>query len=139
MKLFFFFYISLLLTVLNASEIKWEKDFSSGLSKAKNLNKPLMFIISNHNCRFCIQYEKNTLKDSKVIENLNKDFINVIVYVDENPTYPRQLDIPGTPGTWFIKNNGDPMFEVVMGSIDSSNFLKALEVVKKEYKKNLKK
>lgn len=130
------FMLFVLATALFSADIKWEKEYSIALSKAKAAQKPLMFIVSNHHCRFCVQFETTTLKNQKVVQKLNTDFISAIVYMDENPIFPRQLNVPGTPGTWFIKSDGDPMFEPIMGAVDSENFSKALDIVKQEYKKS---
>jgi len=116
--------------------IKWEKDYSSAIARAKAQNKPVMFIVSNHNCHFCVQFENTTLKNAKVVEKLNKDYVSAIAYIDENPVFPRQLFVPGTPGTWFLKSNGEPMFEPVMGAVESDDFMKALDIVKQEYAKS---
>jgi hypothetical protein len=116
--------------------IKWEKDYGTAISKAKVANKPLMFIVSNHNCHYCVQFENSTLKDPKVIQKLNSDFVSAVAYIDENPIFPNQLNVPGTPGTWFLKQNGEPMFEPVMGAVGSEDFLKALDIVNAEYKKS---
>jgi thioredoxin-related protein len=120
---------------LNGAEIKWEKEYAAALKQSKALNRPLMFIISNHNCHFCVQFETTTLKNSKVIQQLNSNYVSAIVYADENPVYPRELFVGGTPATWFLKSDGEPMFEPVMGAVDTETFLKALDIVKKEYVK----
>lgn len=52
---------------------------------------------------------------------------------------PRELWRPGTPAIWFLLPSGEPMFEPVMGAIDANNFLKALDIVKKEFKTRQKK
>ena len=123
-------------SLLLSAEVKWEKDYSTAVTKSKVTKKPLMFIVSNHNCRFCVQFENTTLKNPKVVQKLNSDFINAIVYIDENPIFPRQLNVPGTPGTWFLKSDGEPMYEPVMGAVDSEQFLGALDTVKQEFKKS---
>ena len=108
----------------------------TALKQAKALNKPMMFIISNHNCRYCVQLESTTLKDPKVIQKINSNYVAAIVYVDENPLFPRDLYVGGTPATWFIKGNGEPMYEPLMGAIDATSFLKALDIVSSEYTKS---
>lgn len=120
--------------IVSGQEIKWEKSYSSALAKAKTLKKPVMFIISNHNCRFCRLFESTTLKDPKVVQRLNDDFVNAVVYIDEDPVFPHQLDVPGTPGTWFLKPDGEPMFQPVMGAVEPEVFLGALKTVKDEFK-----
>lgn len=118
-----------------AGGIKWEKDYASALKQSKALNKPMMFIISNHNCHFCVQFEKTALSSPKVIQKLNTDYVAAIVYTDEDPVFPRDLYVGGTPATWFLKNDGEPLFEPLMGAVDTNAFLKALDIVNAEYKK----
>lgn len=131
------FLVALILvaSVAFGANIKWEKDYASALKQSKQLNKPMMFIISSHRCHFCVQFEGTTLKDPKIVQKLNADYINAIVYMDENPIFPRDLYVGGTPATWFIKGDGEPLFEPLMGAVDSIDFTKALDVVSKEYKK----
>lgn len=125
----------LTLSTLFGGGIKWEKDYATALKQAKTLNKPMMFILSNHNCRYCVQLESTTLKDPKVIQKISSNYVAAIVYVDENPVFPRDLYVGGTPATWFINRNGEPMFEPLMGAIDATSFLKALDIVSAEHTK----
>lgn len=115
--------------------IKWEKDYVSALKQSKALNKPVMFIISNHNCHFCVQFEQNALSSPKVIQKLNTEYVAAIAYTDENPVFPPDLYVGGTPATWFLKSDGNPLFEPLMGAVDTNGFLKALDIVSAEYKK----
>lgn len=115
--------------------IKWEKDYAAALKQSKALNKPMMFIVSNHNCHFCVQFEEHTLNSPKVIQKLNTEYVAAIAYVDENPVFPQNLYASGTPATWFLKSDGEPLFEPLMGAIDAASFLKALDIVNAEYKK----
>lgn len=134
MKKIVFLFLLTLSTVFG-SGIKWEKDYATALKQAKALNKPVMFVISNHNCHFCVQFETTALSNPKVIQKLNANYIAAIVYVDENPIFPRDLYVGGTPATWFLKSDGEPLFEPLMGAVDTVGFLKALDIVSDEYKK----
>ncbi len=129
------FILLLTLSTLFGSGIKWEKDYATALKQAKTLNKPMMFIISNHNCRYCVQLESTTLKDQKVIQKINTNYVAAIAYVDESPLFPRELYVGGTPATWFIKGDGEPLFEPLMGAVDATSFLKALDIVSSEHAK----
>jgi len=122
-------------STLLGNDIKWEKDYATALKQAKLLHKPMMFIISNHNCRYCIQLASTTLKDPKVIQKINTKYVAAIVYVDEDPLFPRELYVGGTPATWFIKGDGEPLFEPLMGAVDATSFQKALDIVSAEYAK----
>lgn len=134
----FFVTLILVATVAFGGDIKWEKDYATALKQSKKLNKPMIFIISSHKCHYCVQLESTTLKDPKVVKKLNAEYVSAIVYMDENPLFPRDLYVGGTPATWFIKGDGEPLFEPLMGAIDATNFSKALDIVTQEYKKTKK-
>ncbi|MCW8839293.1 MAG: thioredoxin family protein [Thiovulaceae bacterium] len=133
--------IILLLSVISlfASGVKWENDYHSAIKEAKKQNKPVLFISSRHTCKYCVVLDETTLRDARVVDGLNRDFISVISYSDERDYMPRELWRPGTPAIWFLLPSGEPMFEPVMGAIDANNFLKALTIVKEEFKKRQKK
>ncbi|MDA7817847.1 thioredoxin family protein [Sulfurimonas sp.] len=131
-------FITLLLTCslsLIASEINWAKDYSSGMESAKKLNKPVFFVSSRHTCRYCVQLDNTTFKDDKVIKELNKSFISIIAYSDEKDYMPPHLWTPGTPALWFLLPNGTPMYQPLMGAIDTLNFLDAIAIVKEDFNK----
>jgi thioredoxin-related protein len=125
----------LLASIAMSADIKWNKEYSVALKTAQQQKKPLLFIISNHNCRYCVQLETTTLKDPKVAQKLNGGFVASLVYMDESPSFPRDLYVGGTPAIWFIGANGEPMFEPLMGAVDNATMLKALDIVATEYKK----
>ena len=126
--------IALLLSVtLMADELKLAKDFKSGMAEAVKLNKPVMFVSSRHTCKYCVILDETTLKDKKVVDALNKDFISIISYSDEYDYMPRELYRPGTPAIWFLLPDGRPMYQPIMGALDAVNFLEAIKVVKKSF------
>ncbi|PHS58151.1 MAG: thioredoxin [Sulfurimonas sp.] len=129
----YIYMILLLVTSLGASEIKWAKDYDSGLSDAQKQNKPVFFVSSRHTCRYCIMLQDTTFKNKNVIKVLNKNFIAIISYSDEKDYIPKSLWQPGTPALWFLLPSGEPMFQPIMGVIKADDFLKAIQIVKKEF------
>lgn len=130
-----FIYLLLIFTLnANASEIVWAKDYNAAIEEAKKVNKPVLFISSRHTCKYCIQLDETTLKDEKIIKELNKDFISIISYSDDDDYIPKRLWHPGTPAIWFLLPDGEPMYQPLMGAIKSKKFLEALTVVKNEFK-----
>lgn len=119
---------------LFGAEVKWEKDLASAVERSIKEQKPLMVLVTKNGCRWCDVLKQNTLKNPKVVAVLNRDFISYEGIVDNN-TVPPALMTQGTPATWFIKGK-TPMFEPVMGAVESEDFLKALDIVKQEYKKS---
>lgn len=135
-----FMYLLLICAVgLNASEIKWEEDYNAGLQEANKINKPVLFVSSRHTCRYCIQLNETTFKDKRVIKELNRDFVSVISYSDEDDYLPKELWQPGTPAIWFLLPDGTPMYQPLMGAMNADNFLKALSIVKKDFNEGQKK
>jgi len=134
-----FIYLMLSIATLMASEIKWAKDFNAGVDEAKKVNKPILFVSSRHSCKYCVILDETTFKDKRVIEELNKNFVSIISYSDENDYMPKELWQPGTPAIWFLEPSAEPMFQPLMGAMDAENFLKALVVVKEEFNKEKKK
>lgn len=130
------FILMLLLScgVIFAAGIKWEKDLSGAIERANKEQKPLMFVVTKNGCRWCDTLKEETLKNPKVVAMVNRDFVAYEGIMDEG-TVPNSLMTPGTPATWFIKGK-TPMFEPVMGAVDAESFLKALDIVKKEYASN---
>ncbi len=117
---------------LFASEINWAKDFKSGIAEATKQNKPVLFISSRHSCKWCVVLDKTTLKDPEVVKAVNKDFVAIIAYSDENDYMPRDLFTPGTPAIWFLLPSGEPMYQPIPGAIKSPQMLQALAIIKKE-------
>ena len=123
----------LLATTVMAGEIKWAKDFDSGIAQAKAENKPVLFVFSRHTCKYCVILEKTTFADERVIKGLNKDFVSIIAYSDENDAMPKELWRPGTPTIWFLLKDGGPMYQPLMGAVGPDDFLRAISIVKEEF------
>ncbi|MEA1954862.1 MAG: thioredoxin family protein [Campylobacterota bacterium] len=129
--------ILLLISSLFASEVNWAKDYQAGLNKAQKENKMMLFIISRDSCKYCVILKNTTLKNSKIVKALNKNFISVTAWINENDYIPMDLrqNTPGLPGIWFIQPSGEPMFQPIMGYLEEDKFLEALAIVQEEFKK----
>jgi len=123
----------LLASSLMANQINWAKDYNSAIETAKKENKPVMFVISRHTCKYCVILEETTFSDDRVIKALNKDFIAVTSYTDEGDYIPAGMYQGSTPSTWFLLPDGNPMYQPVAGAIGADNFLGGLESVKKKF------
>ncbi|UCM99723.1 DUF255 domain-containing protein [Sulfurimonas sp. SWIR-19] len=129
-----------LTTSLMADEIHWAKNYQEGMAQAQKEHKPVLFIISSHSCKYCLLLDKTTLKDEKVVQKINKNFIAVRSWTDKRDYIPAVLaqNTPGLPGIWFLLPNGDPMFQPLLGYAKKDVFLQALEIVQKEFNTNQK-
>ncbi len=135
MRKIFILMMILVATSIFATDVKWAKDYKSAIQEGREKDKPVMFILSRHSCKYCVMLDETTLKDPYVVERLNKDFISVVSYTDDNDFVPTDLWRPGTPAIWFLLPSGEPMYQPIMGAIDSKVMLGALTTVKQEYEK----
>jgi len=123
---------------LMANEIHWAKDFKAGITQATQEKKPVLFVFSRHTCKYCVVLEQTTFSDDRVIKALNRDFISIVSYTDEQDYTPRELWRPGTPTIWFLRADGQPMFQPLMGAVGPDDFLRAVAIVKEEFDKRAK-
>jgi thioredoxin-related protein len=130
-----FVLLVLLAGVLMAEGIQWEANYRTAVQQAAKTNKPIFFVLSSHECKWCRHLEATTFSDPKVIAKLNSRFVNVIAYVDDGDFVPNQLWAPGTPTLWFLDTKGAAMFEPIQGSVGPSDFLKATDIVLKTFEK----
>jgi thioredoxin-related protein len=133
MKKLLFTFLMLASALFASSPIHWAKDYKSGVAEATKQNKPMLFISSRHTCKYCVILERTALSDSKIVDELNRNFIPVIAYSDDGDYLPRELWRPGTPAIWFLDERGEPMFQPIMGAVDAQNFSHAIDIVKEEF------
>jgi len=129
--------LCMLLLSLNAAELKWADTYTQAIEKAKKQNKNVMLLITTKTCRWCRKLESTTLKNQRVIERLNRDYISVHVTRDVDD-YPSDLQVKGVPTTYFLNVQGAPMIRKVMGYWNVDDYLSFLDDVdyklgKKEY------
>ena len=118
---------------LFGSELVLEKSFKNALIQEDMTQKPIMFIVSRHTCKYCIMLEKETLSKADVIEVLNKDYVTYIAYTDDDDAFPEEFWRPATPTIWFLDDEGKAMSEPIMGAVDEENLLKILDTVSKSF------
>ncbi len=119
------------------AEVHWAKDYKSGIAKAQKEHKPVLFIISRDTCKYCILLDNTTLKDPKVVDELNKNFIAIRSWTNEGDYIPYVLgqNTPGLPGIWFLDSDGEPLFQPLLGYVKKENFYGALKTVEAEFQK----
>ena len=129
------FLMLLSLSTLFASDLHVEKNFKEMMINADMKNKPIMFIISRHTCKYCIMLEKQTLSKPEVIKRLNKEFVTYIAYIDDGDMFPQDYWRPGTPSIWFLDDKGIPLGDPLMGMVDEKNMLQIFDEVHKRFNK----
>ncbi len=117
-------------SMLFSSQINWASDYQSALAKAQKEQKPIMFVISKHECRYCIKLKSEALADEGIIKELNSDFVPLIAHFDDGDYVPSELFTPGVPAIWFLLPDGRPMYQPLMGAVEIPYLKEALSIVK---------
>jgi thioredoxin-related protein len=123
---------------LFASDLHVEKNFKEMMINADLKNRPIMFIISRHTCKYCIMLEKQTLSKPEIIKRLNKEFITYIAYIDDGDMFSQDYWRPGTPSIWFLDDKGAPLGDPLMGMVEEKNMLEIFDEVQKRFNKRKK-
>ena len=80
--------------------------YLKALKKARSEHKIVMLFIRATNCKYCDKMEKETLSDSSVKYELEKNFV-MVSYNRDIEALPLGLRIEGTPTFVFVNTNED--------------------------------
>ena len=78
------------------------KDFDEGLTKAKQVNKPILLDFTGWACVNCRKMEENVWSDPQIYKTLKNNYILVSLYVDDN-----EKELPKNQQFDFLKANGN--------------------------------
>ena len=137
-KIFILFFFTCSLTCnLFGSEINWAKDYDTAIKQAKKEHKRVMLLITSETCKWCRKLEATTLKDFKVVDRLNRDYISIEVTRNKDE-YPTQFMAKVVPITYFLDNDEEVIMRGVMGYWSSEDYLSIMDDVDRYYKRKLK-
>ena len=112
---------------VSSSKIDW-KNYSEGITAAKNLNKPVFLYFRSDWCTYCKKMETVTFADDKVQAELNENYISIFVDTGKEQDIAGQWGIRGVPVAWFLKADGTRISQLP-GYVDEILFLKALKYI----------
>ena len=125
-----FLLIFLLLYPLYAEHIRWHSDYEKAHQKALKENKLLMVLLVEKECSLCYKLLKNTFQNQPYIQELNKQFISVIVMKGQKQSYPIELLYTMIyPSVFFLNEKELFVGENIFGYIDSKAFKEHLNLL----------
>lgn len=118
-------------------KMNYEISYEQALKKAQKLNKPLMLVIGQKGCPYCMKFEVKTLTKKVIHDKVEKNFIplSVLRNIDD---FPKQFNPKGVPTVYFIEPKEQNIFYKSFGYKSKREFKneidKALEIFNKKHK-----
>ncbi len=94
------------LTCSSASaQLPWQGDVRAALKQAKASGKPMMIQFTADWCTFCHKMKATTFTDPAVVQQVNTQFIPVMLDADQHAELVEKLALKGLPATVVVDPN----------------------------------
>lgn len=124
----------ILLSLSLFADIKFVQKYEDGLAEAQKENKLIALTVVSTNCPWCHKLLETTLKDKRVEDIINKNFVYVLVNKDIT-TPPSGMTARLVPATFFLDKNGRKVSLPAIGYWDADDFIGYLNDALKKAKK----
>ncbi|MDD5405651.1 MAG: thioredoxin family protein [Sulfurovaceae bacterium] len=128
-KLIFIF--SILCSMANAANLKWNDDFNEAILKAKKEHKALMVMVESEHCRWCKAMNETTFNDNKVKAGL-RSFVLIKIMRDDTESMRLLPDVVGVPTVFFMTPEKE-ILEQAIGFFEEEDFLIFINNAKKKF------
>jgi thioredoxin-related protein len=98
------------LSITYANHVKWYGNYDNALKQAKAENKDLIVFLIKNNCKQCKNIVAKIFTNQSYIDKINKNFISVIVNIDDKHSYPREMYWSNEYPTLFFVNSKNEIF-----------------------------
>ena len=82
-------------------------DYGTGMAEAKSLRKPVLIDFTGYGCTNCRNMEAAVWTDPRVMEILEKDYVLISLYVDDNMPLPQEIEIKENGQKRILRTIGD--------------------------------
>lgn len=107
--------------------IDWVKDYEAGLEAAKKQNKPVLLAFYKQFAPMCTSAFNDTYVNPDVKKFVEKNFIPILIDVEEHPELAEKYDISYYP-THYVKHpDSDKLFGPRLGYDPPALFIKELK------------
>lgn len=119
----------------NISDLKWINKIENNIFDQEKDKKYVLINFSASWCESCRDLEKNTYSHKNVIDEINKDFTTVKIdlsKISNSSEYISKYEISELPFIiFFDKKSRSLIKHKIVGFVDSKDFIKNLQEVKK--------
>ena len=127
----FLLFTTLLALTLNASHVSWYGNFDKAHQAAIKENKKLMVLLIEKDCKSCRESIKTTFLNQPYIDEINDNFISVIVTKNQKESYPIEMLYTFTyPTLFFLDNRELFVCKPIRGEVTSERLKNHLKLCK---------
>ncbi|GAC1306485.1 MAG: hypothetical protein NVSMB14_12600 [Isosphaeraceae bacterium] len=111
-----------------ADSVRWSKSYASATAEASRTGRPIVLVFGSRNCPWCRTQERTTLRDARVVRELNNATVPLKVDSDDDSQADllASLRVQSLPTTVVISNDGK-VISSRAGYLESAAFLKLVE------------
>lgn len=91
------------------ADLPWQTDVRAALKQAKASGKPMMIQFTAEWCGYCHKMKATTFADPAVVQQVNADFIPVMLDADQHSELVEKLKLKGLPATVVV----DPSLRIL--------------------------
>ncbi len=123
-----FLLLCLVLSTLEANHISWSPNFDKAHKEALKQEKKLMVLLIEENSKACQEALKTTFMNQPYIDEINREFISIIVSKNQKSSYPIEMLYTFTyPTLFFLDNTELFVCEPIRGGISPDKLKSYLE------------
>ena len=108
------------------NSMKYEKNYTEAIKKAKVEKKQVMLVLSSSSCPWCRKMEKQTLSNFAIDKIVKDNFIPLALDKD-NDTYPNKFEPQYVPTVLFINPKTEEYFVQSVGYKAPEKFKESIE------------
>lgn len=101
----FLIFTTFLVLTLNANHVSWSGNFDKAHQEAVKENKKLMVLLIEKDCKSCQESIRTTFLNQPYIDEINDNFISVIVTKNQKDSYPIEMLYTFSYPTLFFLDN----------------------------------
>jgi len=106
-------------------------NYNEAFQIAKKEKKVVFILFTTDYCRWCTKLRETTLRNNKIIKNLNNDFI--VLLLDKNHSqYPKSYKIKSVPSIYLTDKNEEVFTSIIGYHKNPNDYLKWFEYIKVE-------
>lgn len=110
---------------ITIGKVEFHTAIESGNALSKATGKPIFLYLHSKSCGWCKKFNDEVLTDNEVSATLKKNFISVIVEINEQKKVAASFNVRGTPTMVFLDEGGNEI-DRIRGFVDAETFTQRL-------------